>query len=185
LNDGLISQAGIAVLLSDCGPKAGFRHFSKRAGIIMGFFDKLKGMVNAVTGGAAKVTIQLQQACVFPGESVGVKITATSTGAEVKSKGVYVDVHAEERVSFRDDETKQEINRAKTTTDQTIQIAPAFVLAPNETKTFEGSFQMPADVLPTFNGSLAQHVCQVRGRIEAFGNDPDSGYQVINVGSKN
>ena len=151
----------------------------------MGFFDKLKSVVNAVTGGAATVTIQLQQACVIPGEAVSLKITATSNGAEVKSKGVYVDVFAEERVSFKDDATKDVINRTKTTTQQTVQIAPAFVLAPNETKSFEGSFQFPANVLPTFAGSFCQHVCQIRGRIEAFGNDPDSGYQVINVGTKN
>lgn len=150
----------------------------------MGFFDKLKSVVNAVTGGAARVTIQLQQSCVFPGETVEVKITATSTGAEVQSKGAYVDVFAEERVSFRDDNTKEEISKAKTTTQQTIQIAPAFVLAPNETKSFEGSFHFPAEVLPTFEGTLCQHRCQIRGRIEAFGNDPDSGYQVINVGTK-
>ena len=150
----------------------------------MGFFDKLKSVVNAVTGGAAKVTIQLQQACVLPGELVNVKITATSTGAELKSKGVYVDVFAEERVSITDESSKAEINRSKTTTQQTIMIAPAFVLAPNESKSFEGSFQFPSDVLPTFAGSMCQHVCQIRGRIEAFGNDPDSGYQVINVGSK-
>ncbi len=151
----------------------------------MGFFDKLKSVVNVVTGGAAKVTIQLQQACVFPGDTVSVKITATSTGAELKSKGVYVDVFAEERVSFKDETSKEEINRTKTTTQQTILIASAFVLAPNESKTFEGSFQFPSEVLPTFAGTLCQHRCQIRGRIEAFGNDPDSGYQVINVGSKN
>ena len=116
---------------------------------MMGFFDKLKSVVNAVTGGSARVTIQLQQSCVFPGETVEVKITATSTGAEVQSKGAYVDVFAEERVSFRDDNTKEEISKAKTTTQQTIQIAPAFVLAPNETKTFEGSFHFPSEVLPT------------------------------------
>ena len=150
----------------------------------MGFFDKLKSVVNAVTGGAAKVTIQLQQACIFPGETVSIKITATSTGAELKSKGVYVDVFAEERVSFKDESSKEEINRTKTTTQQTILIAPAFVLAPNETKTFEGSFQFPSEVLPTFAGTLCEHRCQIRGRIEAFGNDPDSGYQVINVGTK-
>ena len=150
----------------------------------MGFFDKVKGMVNAVTGGAAKVTIQLQQACIFPGDTVSVKITATSTGAELKSKGVYVDVWAEERVSFKDESSKEEINRSKTTVQQTVQISPAFVLAPSETKSFEGTFQFPSNVMPTFAGSLCQHVCQIRGRIEAFGNDPDSGYQVINVGTK-
>ncbi len=151
----------------------------------MGFFDKLKSAVNAVTGGAATVTIQLRQACVVPGDSVSVKITATSTGAEVKSKGAYIDVFAEERVSLKDESTKETINRTKTTVQQTIQIAPAFVLAPNESKTFEGEFQFPANALPTFAGSICQHVCQIRGRIEAFGNDPDSGYQVINVGTKN
>lgn len=151
----------------------------------MGFFDKLKSAVNAVTGGAAKVTIQLKQACVVPGDTVSVKITATSNGAEVKSKGAYIDVFAEERVSLKDDSSKETINKTRTTTQQTIQIAPAFDLAPNETKTFEGEFPFPSNVLPTFAGSLCQHVCQIRGRIEAFGNDPDSGYQVINVGTKN
>lgn len=150
----------------------------------MGFFDTLKSVVNTVTGGAAKVTIQLQQACVFPGEPVEVKITATSTGAELKSKGVYVDVFAEERVTLRDDQSKEEIRRSKTTTQQTIQVAPEFVLGANETRTFEGTFVFPASALPTFAGSLCEHICMVRGRIEAFGNDPDSGYQVINVGSK-
>jgi len=150
----------------------------------MGFFDSLKSVVNAVTGGAATVTIQLQQACVFPGEPVAVKVTATSTGAELKSKGVYVDVFAEERVSFKDDSTKEEISRSRTTVQQTIQIAPAFILAPNETQSFEGTIQFPSNALPTFAGSLCQHICKIRGRIEAFGNDPDSGYQVINVGSK-
>lgn len=150
----------------------------------MGFMDSLKSMVNTVTGGSATVAIQLQQACVFPGEAVTFKITAKSNGAEVKSKGVYVDIFAEEKVSLRDEETKVEINRAKTTIQQTIQVAPAFTLAPNEAKEFAGSFEFPSNALPTFAGAFTQHRCLLRGRIEAFGNDPDSGYQAINVGAK-
>ena len=150
----------------------------------MGFMDSLKSMVNTVTGGSATVTIQLQQACVFPGEAVTFKITAKSNGAEVKSKGVYVDIFAEEKVSLRDEESKQEINRAKTTIQQTIQVAPAFTLAANEAKEFAGTFEFPSNALPTFAGAFTQHRCLLRGRIEAFGNDPDSGYQAINVGAK-
>lgn len=150
----------------------------------MGLFDALRNVVNTVTGGAAKVGIQLRQACVFPGETVEITITATSTGAEVKSKGVYVDVYAEERVSLRDESSREEIRRSKATVQQTIQIAPAFVLNPNESRTFEGSFTFPSEMQPTFAGSLCEHVCMIRGRIEAFGNDPDSGYQVIHVGGK-
>ena len=150
----------------------------------MGFMDSLKSMVNSVTGGSATVTIQLQQACVFPGEPVSFKITARSNGAEVKSKGAYVDIFAEEKVSLVDETTKQEINRARTTIQQTIQVAAAFVLAPDEVKEFTGTFEFPANALPTFAGAFTQHRCQLRGRIEAFGNDPDSGYQTINIGSK-
>ena len=150
----------------------------------MGFFDKVKSAMNAVTGGGARVTIELKQACVFPGEQVSVRITATSTGAELKSKGAYVDLFAEERVSVQDEQTKSQISRSKTTIQQEFQIAPAFDLAPNETKVFEGSFAFPATALPTFLGQLAQHTSAIRGRIEAFGNDPDSGYQPIHVGSR-
>jgi sporulation-control protein spo0M len=150
----------------------------------MTIFDKLKDMVNVVTGGAATVTIELLQACVIPGETVSVRITARSNGVEVKSKGAYVDVYAEETVSFKDDDSKAEINRTKSTVQHTVQIAPAFVLAPDETKTFDGTFQFPSNALPTFVGSLCKHVCRLRGRIEAFGNDPDSGYQAINVGTR-
>lgn len=150
----------------------------------MGFLDKMKNAVNMVTGGAAKVTIELSHVCAYPGDSVPVRITATSTGAEVKSQGAYVDLFAEEKILIRDEETKQEISRSKATIQQTFQIAPAFVLAPNESKTFEGSFQLPSKALPTYSGPFAQHYCMIRGRIEAFGNDPDSGYQRINVGFK-
>ena len=150
----------------------------------MGFFDKVKSMVNAVTGGAATVTIELQQTCVFPGDPVKVKVMAMSTGAEVQSKGVFIDVWAEEKASLRDEENKKDVSQSKTTVQQTVQIAPAFTLGANETKSFEGSFILPTSTPPSYVGTFAQHTCYIRGRIEAFGNDPDSGYQKIMVGNR-
>jgi sporulation-control protein spo0M len=150
----------------------------------VGFFDKIKSAVNVVTGGAAKVSIQVDGGIVFPGEPVKVRISATSTGAEIKSAGIYVDVKAAEEVSFKDEQTKATISKSRTTVEQTFQIAPAFVLAAGETKQFEGTFAMPSMVSPTFIGSLASHQCYLRGRMEAFGNDPDSGFQPVKVGAK-
>jgi sporulation-control protein spo0M len=150
----------------------------------MGLFDKLKGAVNAVTGGAAKVSIQVDGSVIFPGEPVKVFISATSTGAEIKSAGIYVDVKAAEEVSFKDDQTKAQVTRSHTSIEQTFQIAPAFVLAAGESKQFEGSFTLPGMVSPTFIGAIASHKCYLRGRMEAFGNDPDSGFQPVKVGSK-
>jgi sporulation-control protein spo0M len=153
--------------------------------LAMGFFDKIKGAVKAVTGGAAKVTIEYPQHAVFPGDSILVKITATSTGAELKSKGIFVDLRSTEEVRLRkgDSNIDDEVTASKTIFNQEIQIAPAFVLPPNETKLFEGQVQIP-NGQPSYNGAFTTHEWSIRGRVEAFGNDPDSGYLQLRVGSK-
>jgi hypothetical protein len=150
----------------------------------MGFFDKLKSAVNAVTGGAAKVTVEVLQPSAVAGEPTKVRVTTTSTGAEVKSQGIFVDVKGEEQVNIVDPSTKQKVSQSKATIEQTFQIAPALVLAANESKSFEGTIQLPASALPSFEGALAKHVYWIRGRMEAFGNDPDSGFQPLKVTAK-
>lgn len=152
----------------------------------MGFMDKLKGAVNAVTGNAAKVTLEFTPALAYPGDVVQVKITATSTGNEVKSKGVFIDLQGNEEVRLKQDAAKgrnQDQHETKHTA-QEFQVAPAFVLGANETKMFEGQFTIPANAQPSFQGTFASHGWQVRARVEATGNDPDSGFQPIRVGSK-
>ena len=57
----------------------------------MGFFDKLKGAVHAVTGGAATVTIEFHPAVAFPGETLSVRVTATAK-ADIKGDGIFVDI---------------------------------------------------------------------------------------------
>src|SRR5262249_31370019 len=98
----------------------------------MGFLDKLKGAVNAVTGGAAKVTMEFKPATAFPGDTVGVKITATSTGQEVKSKGIFVDLQGLEGINIKANATpgaaNADTNISKTTFSQEFKIAPDFVL---------------------------------------------------------
>jgi hypothetical protein len=153
----------------------------------MGFLDKLKGAVNAVTGGAAKVTLEFDPKLAFPGDSVRVKISATSTGPELKSKGVFLDLRGEERIKLPRgtiENQSNEINAAKTAMSQEYQIAPAFVLGAGETKLFEGVFQLPSGLQPSFQGALARLEWELRGRVEAFGNDPDSGYQSIRGGAR-
>jgi hypothetical protein len=130
------------------------------------------------------VQLELGASFLYPGDEVPVKITATSTGAEVKSKGVYIDLRALEQVKVRDDETKKEISKSRITIEQTFQISGPFELAANESKSFEGKFRLPPQVLPSYLGTYATHECNIRGRIEAFGADPDSGYIPVRVGAK-
>ncbi len=149
----------------------------------MGLLDKLKGAVNLVTGGAAKVTIGYPP-LVFPGETVRVTIVATSTGAEIRSAGAFVDLVGTEEPRTTGDTVPatSSTNVAKRTIETELPIASAFVLAAGETKTFEGTFVVPREAQPTYAGVNARHGWQIRGRIEAPGNDPDSGYLPIRIG---
>jgi sporulation-control protein spo0M len=156
--------------------------------------DKLKAAAQAVTGGAAKVTIAYEPQVAFPGDPIRVKVAATSAGGEVKSKGVFVDLQGQEEIrvprSAVGAQTKGsqmsfgDIHTWKNTFEQAFQIAPEFVLGANETKQFEGVVQLPAALEPSYRGVYAQHKWEIRGRIEAFGNDPDSGWQPLRVGLK-
>jgi hypothetical protein len=152
----------------------------------MGLFDKLKSAVNVMTGGGATVTIEYQPTTGFPGDVVRVRVTATSTGGEIKSKGAFVDLQATESVHVKEGEggDHAHVNVSRNTFSQEFQISPAFVLAPNATLQFEGQIQLPPTAQPSFAGVYTQHTWQIRGRVEAFGNDPDSGYQAFRVGAR-
>lgn len=145
----------------------------------MGFFDKLKSAVNAATGGGGKVTISYEPQTIHAGETVSVRITATSTGSEIKSKGAYVDVRHVEHISLSKNDhltLQNDVTATKTVFEQEFPLGTPFVLAANETKVFEGTFTMPANMPPTYRGHWANSVWEIRGRIEATGNDPDSGF---------
>ncbi|MBK8252493.1 MAG: sporulation protein [Polyangiaceae bacterium] len=149
----------------------------------MGFFDKVKGAIHAVTGGAANVQFTYGPHLLFPGQQVQIGINATSTGGQVSSKGVFIDLSANEVIDFKDG-SDNHIRYQEQTFYKEIQVAPAFTLAPNETKQFEVTLLVPADARPSFVGKLCKHQWQMRARIEAFGNDPDTGWIDTRVGLK-
>lgn len=143
----------------------------------MGFLGALK---NAVTGGAATVSLETEHQMLAVGSTYSVKVTVTSTGSEMKSKGVFVDLEGLETVQYRDGDNRRQ-ERVEKSFSQNFQIAPAFTLAPNETKVVEGTFTLPAGAQPTYKGPNAEHTWKIRGRAEALGNDPDSGFRNIHV----
>jgi len=145
----------------------------------MGFLDKVKAAGSAMTGGSAKVSIEYPHQPMKPGDSLSVKVTVVSMGREVKSAGVFVDVHAAETGQVKCNTCQKMVNINHETVKQAIPIGPAFVLQPNESKTFEGTIQLPMGQ-PTYNGQV-RHQWSIRGRLDAFGNDPDSGFQVLEL----
>jgi sporulation-control protein spo0M len=154
----------------------------------MGLFDKLKDVTNMVTGGAARVSLEYSPSVARPGETLTVRVTATSAGSQVKSGGVFVDLRAIETmrmsVSRAVSGDNSSTRTSHTSFEQQFPIAPAFTLAPNETKVFEGQVRLPSNVQPSFDGYFAQHEWSIRGRAEMTGNDPDSGFVGFRVGTK-
>lgn len=159
----------------------------------MGVLDKLKSATQVMTGGAAKVSIEYPQQAVFPGESMTVRVTVISNaGKEVKSQGVFVDLLATESVSGSENARcprcgnsfSTPVREAKKTFEQSFPIASAMVLAPGQSQTFEAQLQIPGGAQPSYSGPQTHHDWKIRGRMQSFGNDPDSGFQVLRVGMK-
>jgi hypothetical protein len=145
----------------------------------MGFLDKVKSAGQAVVGGGAKVSIEYPHNPVRPGDSIPVKVTVMSTGKEFKSGGVYVDVYAHESGQVKCNGCQKMVQINNSPVKQAIPIGPAFVLQPNESRTFEATIQIPGGQ-PTYNGAI-RNEWKIRGRLDAFGNDPDSGFQPLEV----
>ena len=159
----------------------------------MGVFDKLKSATQAMTGGAAKVSIEYPLQTVFPGEPMSVRVTVVSAASgEVKSQGVFVDLLATEHVTGSENATcprcqnkfSMPVREAKKTLEQSFPIASAMVLAPGQSQTFEAQLQVPSGAQPSYAGPQTHHEWKIRGRLQSFGNDPDSGFQAIRVGMK-
>ncbi len=181
----------------------------------MGFFDKVKKGLKAVTGGAAKVTIEWEPKVVAPGQEMAVKVCVQSTGDEVKSKGVFVDFYGVEtflappepvketvastsgaagsksegasaendpvgELTAEEREPKEPETDTRRVCDKVFTLSESFVLGANESKEFAGRIKIPESLPPSSNEELGCHD-RIRGRLEAFGNDPDSGYKAITV----
>lgn len=168
----------------------------------MGLFSKLKQAMNVVTGGAAQVSLEWTPPAVTPGQPIHVKVSARSTGSEVKSDGIFVDVFGREtflapaeppRVEPQPKspaeldyppEVEKKAGEPETDTKtifrESFRLCEAFVLGADHTRQVEGQFTLPAHLPASRDGDL-DLIYRIRGRMEAFGNDPDSGYKELRV----
>ena len=146
----------------------------------MGLLDKMKSAASAVTGSSAKVSIEYQLKPMRAGETLPVKVTVMSNAQkEVKSGGVFVDIHATESGQVKCKHCEQMTQVNNDNVKQAIPVGPAFTLQPGETKVFEANISIPGGQ-PTYNGQVS-NTWKIRGRMDSFGNDPDSGFQTIEI----
>lgn len=155
----------------------------------MGLFDALKGAVDSMTGGAAHVTVEYAMTPFVPGQEVRVIIRVTSTGGQVNSNGVFLDIWAREtgrvHVSIHCSHCGNNASGwdtfSETTYEAQLPVSPPFTLGAGQGAVFEARFGVPGGVPGTYQGVHVRHEWLVRGRLDAFGNDPDSGFHPIRV----
>lgn len=130
----------------------------------MGFLDRLK---NVVTGGAAKVELSELEGAVEPESMLRVKVVVTAE-AELKSKGVFVDLHGEDDLDENLLQKAAEIFSPDP--EFSYPLGEGFTLAKGESKTFANYIVLPKE-LP------ANRTWLFRARVEAPGKDPASAWQ--------
>jgi hypothetical protein len=156
----------------------------------MGLFDKLKSIKNAVTGGAAKVYVDVSGENMK--EPFSVTVRAQSTGGDVKYDRVYLKVEGIEQVEVPDvdvvyDEDgdshrKREIVGARHTSfESDYTVASAGVIAENGQEEWTIEVELPSNALPVFRGRYTRHYYRVFAGLDCFGNDPDSGWVELNL----
>lgn len=139
----------------------------------MGFFKDLK---NKVTGGAATVRVNVPAA--RRGQGVAVQVQATAK-ADGKVSSVYLLVRGTESAEWKSNNEK--VSNEKVSFETRIQIAGAQEIKEGQTYNWEGILELPNNVHPTLRGSLINHVWEVQAGLDMPGNDPDSGWQSLEV----
>ena len=163
----------------------------------MGLFDKFKQMANAVTGGGAKVSLQIGDAVL--GAAIPVTVTAVvSDGANVDIKAVYILLRGMETAKVDPNKLRgaggipSNMDAGKMAGSAMgqgrlldykvesftgrVEIAPAQTLEAGQTYTFEGEIRLPGGAQGTFIGKQISHTIQAQAGLDAAGNDPDSGW---------
>ncbi|HEX5063868.1 MAG TPA: hypothetical protein VFV99_31025 [Kofleriaceae bacterium] len=139
----------------------------------MGFFKDLK---NKVTGGAATVRVNVSSA--QRGRAVPVQVQATAK-ANGKVSAVYLLVRATESAEFKANNEK--VQGSKVSFETRITIAGAQEIKEGETYNWDGQLELPVNTNPTLRGSIIDHTWEVQAGLDMPGNDPDSGWQTLDV----
>ena len=156
----------------------------------MGFLDKLKSAAKFVTGGGAKVSLEVIDPAMD--RPFTVKVHATVDDAELKIDHVYLHIRAEERITLPKDNIKDEpgeqndiqaheLTETVQTFKQELKVSGADTLAAGGEFDWEVQVTLPSGLNGSYYGRNALHRYYALAGLDARGNDPDSGWVEFRV----
>jgi len=156
----------------------------------MGLMDKLKAAKSNLTGDWATVRVQTSDAAAR-GSTLEVTVDVTVKEKPIKIEGIVVEVRCVERIDIPSVQVldagtsgKSVTGRAtseETAFDEEVSAAGPQELGAGASTTATASVRIPAGAPPTFDGRFARYDWEVRARLDMKGNDPDSGWQSLQV----
>ena len=151
----------------------------------MGFFDKIKSAVNVVTGGAAELNVSFGE--VKFGEPITVYVRALAK-SDLKIDKVYLKLRGVEEVIVDDhdyqdkdgdgdrEETHETIEKRHETYEMEQVISGVQELENGQEYEWTTEIQLPEHLQAPYRGRYCTHNYKIFVGLDAFGNDPDTGW---------
>lgn len=154
----------------------------------MGFLSNMK---KNLTGSWAQVELVVPQPC-RRGEATAVRVDVTVADNDITVTSVVVEVRCVEVVDLRSAASAAGWNQGGASTSmpdereeqlhsEEIVLARDQTLAAGTSTSFEGKVQLRATDPPSARGRHAEFRWSARARLDMKGNDPDSGWEVLEV----
>lgn len=169
----------------------------------MGMWDSVRTAVDRVTGSSATIVVDADKDAIRPGETMTLRISVKNGPAPVDARALLVEIEGLEVIDLPryanwanivEDVAsaaakpgargggKPPVTRNSTKTCQaTVTVSSGLSLSPGEERKFQGTFRLPANAQPTYEGKYAKHVWRMRARLDVLGTDPDTGWRLFRV----
>lgn len=149
----------------------------------MGLFDKLKQAANFVTGGGANVTITPEGAEFDKTATIRVRVTAQIKDAPLNASAVYLEIRSREYVNLRKsiNGKTENIHDEHVGFSHKVQSVITSTLEGNQSYDWTLEITLPSNAQPTFHGTMAHQVWEIKGALDVKGNDPDSGWIEVRI----
>lgn len=158
----------------------------------MGLMDKMKNLKNSVTGDWATVSVHFEDP-VSRGGALKATADVTVKNTAITIESVIVEVRCEEIIDIPNatvwesgstTSARSATGRAtasETVVDKEIKAAGPQELAAGSSSTYTAEVPIPTTAPPSMVGRNVRYEWQVRARLDMKGNDPDSGWQTLQV----
>lgn len=158
----------------------------------MGFFDKIKSAKNYLTGGGAKVYVEVTDPSFE--EPFNVHIRAVISDSDLKINRVYLKVRAVEDVTIPNVEVteievddqevnseRRDISRSTETFQREFNVSGSETLSAGQEYEWDTEVELPDNASGSYYGYNAKHRWLFQAGLDAAGNDPDSGWIEVEI----